>query len=171
MLEVICPRRPIAHRASHLIAFFNGPCGVKSFLRICPRRARCRRTGEIRSGGTSSWFCCMFSTMGNAAPSARTRAGDHGHPLVCARRACCVSYDRSLSWLGNPSGPLAVADWTSKLTGVLSYVLHCMQYRKHRARKRARVTMVTRLCAGVEHSVLFRTEQTPCLCLGAQVNP
>ena len=24
------------------------------------------------------------------APSARTRAGDHGHPHVCARRACCV---------------------------------------------------------------------------------
>ena len=29
-------------------------------------------------------------------------------------------------------------------------------------RERARVTMVTRLCAGVEHSVLFTVEKSPC---------
>ena len=51
-----------------------------------------------------------------------------------------------------------MTDWVSKLSWFLLYVIYCGQYRKPRARERVRVSMVTRLCARVERSVLFRME-------------
>ena len=44
-------------------------------------------------------------------------------------------------------------------SGVFSYY---GQYRKPRVRERMRVSMVTRLCARAERSVLFRIEKSPC---------
>ena len=38
----------------------------------------------------------------------------------------------------------------------------CGPHRELHARERARVTMVTRLCAGVEHIVWFRIDKSPC---------
>ena len=67
----------------------------------------------------------------------------------------------------SPSEPLVVTDWVSKLACVLLYVLYYGRYTKPRARERARVTrarvaVVTRLCARVGQSVLFRIEKSPC---------
>ena len=64
--------------------------------------------------------------------------------------------EKSPCSLGNPSEPLAVTDWIFKSTWSLVFVLSYGAYRMPRVRERARVTMVTRLCARVEHSVLFR---------------
>ena len=44
----------------------------------------------------------------------------------------------------------------------LLYVLYYGNYRGPHARGRARVTMVTRLCARVEHSVWFMFEKLAC---------
>ena len=63
-----------------------------------------------------------------------------------------------------------MTDWVSKLSWFLLYVIYCGQYRKPRARERVRVSMVTRLCARVERSVLFRMERSPCW-LGEQSAP
>ena len=73
-------------------------------------------------------------------------------------------------WFGNPNEPLAVADRISRLTSVLVYVTYYGQYRKPRVHERARVTMVTRLCAHVEQSLLFRAEQSLCS-LGSPSEP
>ena len=89
----------------------------------------------------------------------------------CARVEHSVLFEieRSPCWPGNPSEALAGVEWISKLTLSLLYVLYYGQTREHHARERARVTMVTRLCARAQGIVIcFRIQETPCLLGGAR---
>ena len=109
-----------------------------------------------------SCVCSLLWTM-QQAPRARTLAGDHGHPPVRARRASCIVQKRKVAILdGDPSDFLAKTDWISKLTGVLVYVLYSGQCSKPHVHEREWMTMATRLCARVEHLVLFRIDKSPC---------
>ena len=110
----------------------------------------------------------MFSYVphyGNhKGPHARGRARVTMVTRLCARveRSVWFRIDKSPCLLGNPNEPLAVTDWISKLTWVL---LHFLYYGNHggpHARRHARVTVVTRLCARVEHSVWFKIPKSQC---------
>ena len=97
------------------------------------------------------------------APRARTNAGNIVTRL-CARVKHSVLFriSKTLCRFGNQSEPVAVADWISNSIWVIMHVLYHGQYRKPRVCEHAQVTMVARLCARVEHSVLFRIGKFPC---------
>ena len=58
------------------------------------RALSCGRVGFEGNQG-----CCVLFLLWalHAAPSVRLRAGDHVHPPVCVRRACCVGYNRNVA--------------------------------------------------------------------------
>ena len=98
----------------------------------------------------------MFSTMHNTEkPHVRECAWVTMVTRSCAHveRSVLFRVARPLGWFRNPSEPVAVVDWISKFTWVLLSVPYFGKYRKCQARERARVTMVTRLCARIEHAV------------------
>ena len=68
-------------------------------------------------------------------------------------RSVLVRVARPLEWFRNPSEPVAVVDWISKFALVIWSVPYLGKCRKCQARERARVTMVTRSCARIEHAV------------------
>ena len=113
----------------------------------------------------STWSLVYVLSYGAyGKPRVRERARVTMVTRLCVRveDSGLFRIEKSPCWLGNPSEHLAVTDWISKLTGDLVYFLYYGQYRKPRVRERMRVSMVTRLCARAERSVLFRIEKSPC---------
>ena len=84
------------------------------------------------------YYACSLSWAVQKAPRARTRAGDHGRPPVCARRAfvlvCSESKSRHVG-LEIRMNLLAVTDVISKLGWALVYVLY---YARSEAQPRMR---------------------------------
>ena len=117
-------------------------------------------------------FLDVFYAGIHRGPHARGRARVTVVTRLCARVEHSVLFriGKFPCWLRSPNEPLAVAGRISRLTSVLVYVTYYGQYRKPRVHERARVTMVTRLCAHVEQSLLFRAEQSLCS-LGSPSEP
>ena len=87
-------------------------------------------------------------------PRVRERARVTMATRLCARAEHSVNFriSKTLCCSANPSERLAMAHWISKLPWVIFLIFHNFQCRKPHVRERARVSMVTRLCARVEHS-------------------
>ena len=96
-------------------------------------------------------------------PHARGRARVTVVIRLCARAKHSVQFriGKSPCWLGDSREPLAVADGVFQVSTCFFDALYAGIHRGPHARGRARMTMVTRLCAHVEHSVLFRIEKSP----------